>query len=161
MVSAIFHSLDCLQIARFHQLVREADDVMAAYCRIQSIMQTSTPFAHAGVSLHVISARMPSSTRSQADTKMSVSSLPSDVLQRICSFPEDPDDLASCHLVDTRCVRHAWCARTSAHTVQSADLVGRDAPMHQPAGPGQHVYAIFRMTVWWHGAGFVLLPGLR
>ena len=75
---------------------------MAAYRQIQSIMQTSTPFAHAGGGLHSISARMSSITRHGADTKVSVSSLPSDVLQRICSFLEDPDDLASCHLVDTR-----------------------------------------------------------
>jgi hypothetical protein len=49
---------------------------------------------------------MPSGTRHGADTKVSVRSLPADVLQRICSCLEDPDDLASCHLVDTRCVRY-------------------------------------------------------
>jgi hypothetical protein len=76
-------------------------------------MQTSTPSAHAGGGLHLISANMPSSTGHGADTKVSVRSLPSDVLQRICSFLEDPDDLASCHVVDTRYAR-PWCADASS-----------------------------------------------
>lgn len=52
-----------------------------------------------------------------------MSSLPSDVLQRICSFLEDPDDLASCHLVDTRCVRLFVRSATSSHTLHAAALV--------------------------------------
>lgn len=67
-------------------------------------MQRLNPFPRAGGTLD-IAVTMPSSTRHGADTKVSVSSLPPDVLQRICSFLEDPDDLASCHVVDTRYAR--------------------------------------------------------
>jgi hypothetical protein len=44
-----------------------------------------------------------------ADHKMSIFALPPELLQHICSFLHDPDDLANCHLVDTRCM----CSKTA------------------------------------------------
>lgn len=38
-----------------------------------------------------------------AGNKTSVVALPSDILQHIYSFFEDPTDVTSCHMVDTRC----------------------------------------------------------
>ena len=40
-----------------------------------------------------------------ADSKTSVGDLPPEILQHICSLLHDPDDVANCHLVDTRCAR--------------------------------------------------------
>jgi hypothetical protein len=50
-----------------------------------------------------------------ANSKISIGMLPAEILQHICSLLQDPDDLASCHSVDTRCARHVevlcstWC----------------------------------------------------
>ena len=57
-------------------------------------------------------ARMASASR-QDDTRNNVTlvALPPDMLQHICSFLEDPDDLARCHMVDTRCA----CSLSVAH----------------------------------------------
>ena len=41
-----------------------------------------------------------------ANSKISIGVIPAEILQHICSLLQDPDDLASCHLVDTRCARH-------------------------------------------------------
>ena len=46
-----------------------------------------------------------SSRHLEEDSKTSVAELPPEILQHICSLLEDPDDVASCHLVDTRCAR--------------------------------------------------------
>ena len=48
-------------------------------------------------------ARMPPVAR-QDDVvnTMSVLTLPPEMLQLVCTFLEDPDDLASCHMVHTR-----------------------------------------------------------
>lgn len=40
-----------------------------------------------------------------------MSELPLELLQDICRLLEDPDDLASVHLVDTRRVRPQHCKR--------------------------------------------------
>ena len=48
--------------------------------------------------------RMASAARQDgAGHKTSVLALPVELLELICSFLEDADDLASCHMVDTRC----------------------------------------------------------
>lgn len=77
---------------------------------------------------------MPSSTRHGADTKVSVSSLPPNVLQRICSFLEDPDDLASCHVVDTRYARPGVQMPRHDMRCRFAKLAAFHicAPLHQP-----------------------------
>ena len=41
-----------------------------------------------------------------ANSKNSIGMIPAEILQHICSLLQDPDDLASCHLVDTRCACH-------------------------------------------------------
>ena len=40
---------------------------------------------------------------------LELSTLPSDILRHIFSFLQDPDDIASCHLVDTRCTCALTC----------------------------------------------------
>ena len=40
-----------------------------------------------------------------ADSRTSIGAVPPELLEHICSLLPDPDDLASCHLVDTRQVR--------------------------------------------------------
>jgi hypothetical protein len=42
-----------------------------------------------------------------AANMMSIAALPPEILERICNLLHDPDDLASCHLVD---VRYVGCA---------------------------------------------------
>jgi hypothetical protein len=39
---------------------------------------------------------------------MPLTALPWDILQHICSFLDDAEDLASCHMVDTRCAQVKW-----------------------------------------------------
>jgi hypothetical protein len=49
-------------------------------------------------------ARMAPGTSKQDGAGTSIAALPAELLQLFCSFLDDPDDLASCHMVDTRCI---------------------------------------------------------
>jgi hypothetical protein len=71
--------------------------------------------------------RMASGARQDgAANKTSVLALPAELLELTCSFLEDPDDLASCHMVHTR------CAGVDVHlTEQSAPQM--PAPLMQQA----------------------------
>jgi hypothetical protein len=44
------------------------------------------------------------SRQDRAGNKTFIAALPTELLQLVCSFLDDPDDLAACHMVDTRCV---------------------------------------------------------
>jgi hypothetical protein len=82
-----------------------------------------------------------------AGTTTPMTALPPELLQHICSLLKDPDDLASCHLVDTR-YTHAsgvrlptrrcrpWCCK-----VDMCMLVANGIS-----------------NFWWCGAGFVTQP---
>ena len=60
-----------------------------------------------------------------AGNKTSVVALPSDILQHIYSFFEDPTDVTSCHMVDTRCAYSLALFPTKCRVAQ-------DAAGHQP-----------------------------
>ena len=119
-----------------------------------------------------------SSRHLEEDSKTSVAELPPEILQHICSLLQDPDDVASCHLVDSRCVRPCRACislhlvkcmllgwRLYVATVNNACCVDRLLPLHKQnvrcissaAGSvpqqGLHCIAHFRSTLAssrWH-----------
>lgn len=52
----------------------------------------------------MVSRRSSGAGQTAAGNKTSVLALPAEILELIYSFLEDADDVASCHMVDTRCV---------------------------------------------------------
>jgi hypothetical protein len=65
----------------------------------------------------------------EEDSKTSVAELPPEMLQHICSLLQDPDDVASCHLVDSRC----------AHNVEHASSITCWHSACCLFGPSEHV----------------------
>jgi hypothetical protein len=78
--------------------------------------------------------RMPPPVDRQDDavSTMSVLTLPPEMLQLVCTFLEDPDDLASCHMVHTRsvCKLYLMCSRHHRVRCKLLDGLAADAAIN-------------------------------
>ena len=99
LFSIVQESTMCMPLSQSHGLI--AARLQGKVCpHIQELIQT--------VALSCIASKMASGARQRlgaASTSSVATLLPPEILQHICSLLQDPDDLASFHLVDTRCAR--------------------------------------------------------